>query len=78
MKKPEELHKELINENYIDLKPINTIETRAKDPFWSKFESFLAEGESLILRKRMIKLKIMKANTVWTISWLVHLRNLKL
>ena len=47
MKKPEELHKELINENYIDLKPINTIETRAKDPFWSKFESFLAEGESL-------------------------------
>ena len=47
MKKPEELHKELINENYIDMKPINTIDTRAKDPFWSKFESFLAEGESL-------------------------------
>ena len=32
MKKPEELHKELINENYIDMKPINTIDTRAKDP----------------------------------------------
>ena len=47
MKKPEELHKELINENYIDMKPINTIDTRAKDPFWRKFESFLAEGESL-------------------------------
>ena len=47
MKKPEELHKELINENYIDMKPINTIDTRVKEPFWSKFENFLSEGESL-------------------------------
>jgi len=42
--------KELINEELgqvITLKPINTIEASAKDPFWTKFENFLAEGGTL-------------------------------
>ena len=88
MKKPEELHKELINENYIDMKPINTIDTRVKEPFWSKFENFLSEGESLQplvnneekvnTKEEDEKIKIMKANTAWIINWLVHLKNLKL
>ena len=42
--------KELINEELgqiVTLKPINTIEASAKDPFWTKFENFLAEGGTL-------------------------------
>ena len=42
--------KEVINEalgEVITLKPINTIEASPKEPFWSKFESFLAEGGTL-------------------------------
>ncbi len=43
-------NKELINEELgqvVTLKPINTIEASAKDPFWTKFENFLAEGGTL-------------------------------
>ena len=51
MKSPEKLHKELtkklVTENYVDLKPINTIEPSPKEPFWRNFEKFLAEGNSL-------------------------------
>ena len=42
--------KELINEELgqiVTLKPINTIEASPKDPFWTKFENFLAEGGTL-------------------------------
>ena len=42
--------KKLINEELgqvVTLKPINTIEASAKDPFWTKFENFLAEGGTL-------------------------------
>ncbi len=42
--------KELINEELgqvITLKPINTIEASPKEPFWTKFENFLAEGGAL-------------------------------
>ncbi len=42
--------KELINEELgqvVTLKPINTIEASNKDPFWTKFENFLAEGGTL-------------------------------
>jgi len=42
--------KEVINEalgEVITIKPINTIEPSLKEPFWTKFESFLAEGNSL-------------------------------
>ena len=42
--------KEVINEalgQVITTKPINTFEPSNKEPFWSKFESFLAEGNSL-------------------------------
>jgi len=42
--------KELLNEELgqiVTLKPINTIEASAKDPFWVKFENFLAEGGTL-------------------------------
>ena len=50
-KSPEKLHEELtkklVTENYVDLKPINKIESTAKEPFWKNFEKFLAEGDSL-------------------------------
>ena len=42
--------KELINEELgqiVTLKPINTIEASPKDPFWTKFENFLSEGDTL-------------------------------
>lgn len=42
--------KELINEELgqvVTLKPINTIEASVKEPFWTKFENFLAEGGTL-------------------------------
>ncbi len=42
--------KEVINEalgQVITTQPINTFEPSNKEPFWSKFESFLAEGNSL-------------------------------
>lgn len=42
--------KEVINEalgEVVTLKPINTIEASPKEPFWAKFESFLAEGGTL-------------------------------
>ena len=42
--------KEIINEalgEVVTLKPINTIEASIKDPFWTKFENFLAEGGTL-------------------------------
>jgi len=43
MKKSEQLFKELINENYIDLKPINKIEATPKTSYETKFAEFLAE-----------------------------------
>ena len=42
--------KEVINEELgqvVTLKPINTIEASPKEPFWTKFENFLAEGGTL-------------------------------
>ena len=42
--------KELINEELgqvVTLKPVNTIDANPKEPFWTKFENFLAEGEAL-------------------------------
>ena len=42
--------KEVINEalgEVVTLKPINIIEASPKEPFWTKFESFLAEGGTL-------------------------------
>ena len=42
--------KEVINEalgEVMTIKPINTIEASPKEPFWTKFESFLAEGGTL-------------------------------
>ena len=42
--------KEAINEELggvVELKPIAKIESTTKEPFWTKFESFLAEGNSL-------------------------------
>ena len=42
--------KEAINEELggvVELKPIAKIEPTTKEPFWTKFESFLAEGNSL-------------------------------
>jgi hypothetical protein len=42
--------KEVINEELgkvVELKPLVQLEPTAKEPFWSKFENFLAEGGSL-------------------------------
>ena len=42
--------KEVINEELggvVDLKPITKMESSTKEPFWKKFESFIAEGNSL-------------------------------
>jgi hypothetical protein len=42
--------KEIINEELgkiVELKPLVQLEPTAKEPFWSKFENFLAEGGSL-------------------------------
>ena len=42
--------KEVINEELgkiVELKPLVQIESSVKEPFWTKFESFLAEGNSL-------------------------------
>tara|TARA_Y100000114_G_scaffold148502_1_gene161520 strand:+ start:9 stop:1571 length:1563 start_codon:yes stop_codon:yes gene_type:complete len=42
--------KELINEEMgqvVTIKPINQIEPSLKEPFWTKFENFLSEGNSL-------------------------------
>jgi len=54
MKKAEKLFKELINENYIDLKPINQIEATPKTSFENKFAEFLAE-EAKIEEKKVTK-----------------------
>ena len=54
MKKAEKLFKELINENYIDLKPINKIETTPKTNFENKFAEFLAE-EAKVEEKKVTK-----------------------
>jgi hypothetical protein len=54
MKKAEQLFKELINENYIDLKPINTIEATPKMNFENKFAEFLAE-EAKVEEKKVTK-----------------------
>jgi hypothetical protein len=54
MKKAEKLFKELINENYIDLKPINQIEATPKTNFEKKFAEFLAE-EAKIEEKKVTK-----------------------
>ena len=42
MKKADQLFKELINENYIDLKPINKIEATPKTNFEIKYAEYLA------------------------------------
>ena len=54
MKKADQLFKELINENYIDLKPINTIEATPKMNFENKFAEFLAE-EAKVEEKKVTK-----------------------
>ena len=54
MKKSEKLFKELINENYIDLKPINKIEATPKTSFENKFAEFLAE-EAKVEEKKVTK-----------------------
>ena len=54
MKKSEKLFKELINENYIDLKPINKIEATPKTTFENKFAEFLAE-EAKVEEKKVTK-----------------------
>tara|TARA_R110000803_G_scaffold207502_1_gene275476 strand:- start:117 stop:1136 length:1020 start_codon:yes stop_codon:yes gene_type:complete len=56
MKKPEQLFKELLNENlgYIDLKPINTIEASPKKDFEVKYAQYLAE-EAKVEEKKVTK-----------------------
>jgi hypothetical protein len=54
MKKADQLFKELINENYIDLKPINKIEATPKTSFENKFAEFLAE-EAKVEEKKVTK-----------------------
>ena len=54
MKKADQLFKELINENYIDLKPINKIEATPKTNFENKFAEFLAE-EAKVEEKKVTK-----------------------
>ena len=54
MKKSEKLFKELINENYIDLKPINKIEATPKTSYETKFAEFLAE-EAKVEEKKVTK-----------------------
>ena len=51
MKKAEKLFKELINENYIDLKPINKIEATPKTSFEIKFAEYLAEEAKSVEKK---------------------------
>jgi hypothetical protein len=51
MKKAEKLFKELINENYIDLKPINKMEATPKTTFEKKFAEFLAEEAKAVEKK---------------------------
>ena len=46
MKNSEKLFKELINENYIDLKPINTLEATPKAEWENKFAQFLNEASA--------------------------------
>jgi len=54
MEKSEKLFKELINENYIDLKPINKIEATPKTTFENKFAEYLAE-EAKVEEKKVTK-----------------------
>jgi len=54
MKKADQLFKELINENYIDLKPINTIEATPKANFEIKYAEYLAE-EAKVEEKKVTK-----------------------
>jgi len=54
MKTPEKLFKELINENYIDLKPINKIEATPKTNFEIKYAEYLAE-EAKVVEKKVTK-----------------------
>jgi hypothetical protein len=51
MKKAEKLFKELINENYIDLKPINKIEATPKTNYENKFADYLAEEAKVVEKK---------------------------
>jgi hypothetical protein len=51
MKKAEKLFKELINENYIDLKPINKIEATPKTNFEIKYAEYLAEEAKAVEKK---------------------------
>lgn len=51
MKKADQLFKELINENYIDLKPINKIEATPKANFENKFADYLAEEAKIVEKK---------------------------
>ena len=54
MKKADQLFKGLINENYIDLKPINKIEATPKTNFEKAFANFLAE-EAKVEEKKVTK-----------------------
>lgn len=51
MKKAEKLFKEFINENYIDLKPINKMEATPKTNFEIKYAEYLAEEAKAIEKK---------------------------
>jgi len=65
MKKSEKLFKELINENYIDLKPINKIEATPKTTFENKFAEYLAE-EAKVEEKKVTRSR----RSCWTQFWL--------
>tara|TARA_R110002153_G_scaffold116635_2_gene260333 strand:- start:1651 stop:2592 length:942 start_codon:yes stop_codon:yes gene_type:complete len=51
MKQAEKLFKELINENYIDLQPINKIEATPKTNFEIKYAEYLAEEAKVVEKK---------------------------
>ena len=51
MKKADKLFKQLINENYIDLKPITPIEATPKTDFENKFAEYLAEEAKIVEKK---------------------------
>ena len=51
MKKADKLFKQLINENYIDLKPITPIEATPKTDFENKFAEYLAEEAKVVEKK---------------------------
>lgn len=47
-------NRSVINENYVDLQPINTIEARAEESWETKYKNFLAE-EAKVVEKKVTK-----------------------